>query len=194
MAFETSDVMNKTDIANYSAKETLRSGQLVTIRAIHGGDKGGVTDVLRELSSESFYRRTFAPKRDLTDRELSQLTDVDFVNVVALVALMKEEDEDRIVGGGRYVRSGDTRAEVAFLIDDAHQGLGIGSRIFKHLVLLAQASGMKQFEAEVLPTNDAMLRLFTRSGFPVTTSRSRDAVHVTIELLAAGQNTEGGTS
>ncbi len=186
--------MDKNEIATYSVEETLRNGQAVTIRAIHQGDKGGVADTLRELSPESFYRRAFAPKRDLTDRELSQLTDVDFVNAVALVVLMKEANGERIVGGGRYVRSGDARAEVAFLIDDTHQGLGIGSRIFKHLVLIAQASGIKQFEAEVLPTNDAMLRLFSGGGFPVTTSRSRDAVHVTIELLAAGQNTEGGTS
>jgi RimJ/RimL family protein N-acetyltransferase len=93
------------------------------------------------------------------------------------------------VGGGRYVRIGpsDTgqRAEVAFLIDDAHQGLGIGSRIFKHLVGIARESGITHFEAEVLPSNTAMLRVFARSGLPVDKAMTRDSVHVTIQLPPA---------
>ncbi len=176
--------MNK--IANYSVTERLRDGRQVTIRAIRPDDKGHISRALKELSSESFYRRLFSAKRDLTDADLKQLTEVDFENVVALVAEMMEEGEDRVVGGGRYIRtseSGDAlKAEVAFLIDDAHQGLGIGSRIFKHLVSIARASGVMEFNAEVLPTNDGMLRLFTNSGLPVYKKASRDVVHVTIDL------------
>jgi GNAT superfamily N-acetyltransferase len=101
---------------------------------------------------------------------------------------MNEEGQDCVVGGGRYIRTGVSgttlNAEVAFLIDDAHQGLGIGSRIFKHLVSIARASGIAQFEAEVLPSNEGMLRLFSRSGLPVAQARTRDSVHVTIELNA----------
>jgi ABC-type ATPase with predicted acetyltransferase domain len=79
--------MNKTDITTDSVEERLRDGRVVTIRAIHRADKGEVADAIRELSSESFYRRTFAPKRDLTEQELFRLTDVDFGNVVALVVI-----------------------------------------------------------------------------------------------------------
>ncbi len=145
-----------------------------------------MADVLRELSPESLYRRTFSAKRDLSSEELKRLTEVDFVNVVALVAVMNEKDGDKVVGGGRYIRTGESgaaaKAEVAFLIDDAHQGLGIGSRIFKHLVTIARASGITHFEAEVLPSNDGMMRLFTRSGLPVVKTMTRDSVHVTIDL------------
>jgi GNAT superfamily N-acetyltransferase len=94
---------------------------------------------------------------------------------------------------------------VAFLVDDAHQGLGIGSRIFKHLVAIARALGITQFEAEVLPSNEGMLRLFTRSCLPVSRTMTRDSIHVTIDLTAAKDgvltanrterpNTSGGTS
>jgi len=180
--------MDQHDIANYSVTESLRSGRQVTIRAIRPGDKGRVAGTLKELSDQSFYRRTFAPKRDLSDADLKQLTEVDFEHVVALVAVMNEEGQDRIVGGGRYLRMGDAaprNAEVAFLIDDAHQGLGIGSHIFRHLVAIARASGIAKFEADVLPSNDSMLRLFQRSGLAVTKSMARDAVHVMIDLNAA---------
>lgn len=64
---------------------------------------------------------------------------------------------------------------------DIIQGLGIGSRIFKHLVTIARASGITQFEADVLPWNEGMLRLFTRSGHPIISTRSMDSVHITID-------------
>ncbi len=182
--------MQGFDIANYSFSERLKDGNIVTIRAIRPDDKGRMADALREASSESLYRRTFSAKRELSDEELKQLTAVDFENVVALVAIMKEKDQDRIVGGGRYICLGDSGAdgaEVAFLIDDAHQGLGIGSRIFKHLVAIARSAGIAQFHAEVLPSNEGMLRLFDRSGLPVMKSGSADTVHVTIRLTTAGE-------
>lgn len=180
--------MNRNAIANYSVTERLRDGRQVVIRAIRPDDKGAMADALREVSPESLYRRTFSAKRDLSDDDLRRLTEVDFENIVALVVVMNEEDQDRIVGGGRYVRTGISgavmKAEVAFLIDDEHQGLGIGSRMFKHLVAIARASGVTQFEAEVLPSNEGMLRLFSRSGLPMAQARTRDSVHVTIELTA----------
>ncbi len=181
--------MQGNDIANYSVQERLKDGRTVTIRAIHTDDKGRMADALREASSESLYRRTFSAKRELSDEELKQLTAVDFDKIVALVAVMKDEG-DRIVGGGRYIclgNSGADGAEVAFLIDDAHQGLGVGSRIFKHLVAIARLSGIAKFDAEVLPSNEGMLRLFDRSGLPVMKRGSADTVHVTVMLTAAGE-------
>jgi RimJ/RimL family protein N-acetyltransferase len=180
--------MESKDVVSYSVVERLPNGREVTVRAIRPDDKGQVAGTLKELSSESFYRRTFSPKRDLSDKDLKQLTDVDFENIVALVAVMHENGQDRIVGGGRYIRMGDAAsrsAEVAFLVDDEHQGLGIGSRIFRNLIAIGRASGIAKFEAEVLPSNDGMLRLFQRSGLAVTKSMARDAVHVTIDLNTA---------
>jgi RimJ/RimL family protein N-acetyltransferase len=176
--------------ANYSVSERLRDGREVVVRAIRPEDKGSLAGQLKELSSESFYRRTFSPKRELSEKELKQMTEVDFEDIVALVAVMREDGQEHIVGGGRYLRMGSSSpgsAEVAFLIDDTHQGLGIGSRIFKHLVAIARSSGITKFEAEVLPSNEGMFRLFDRSGLPVARNASPEAIHVTIELTAAKQ-------
>lgn len=178
--------MNKSDIANYSAVETLRDGRAVTIRAIRPGDKGHIAEQVKRLSPETVYRRTFAPKRALDDADLKRMTDVDFENVVALVAVMAADGREQVVGGGRYFRIGSGEAartaEVAFLIGDGFQGLGIGSRIFRHLAAIARACGLTTFEAVVLPSNDGMLRLFDKSGLKVTKKRDEDTVRVTIDL------------
>jgi len=168
----------------------------VTIRAIRPEDRGLVIDALRKVSEESLRLRFFAGKAKFTDYELRQATEVDFVNVVALVAVLDEDNRDTIVGGGRYLRTGTSgggqRAEVAFLIDDAHQGLGIGSRLLKHLATIARASGITAFEADVLRTNEGMLRLFSRSGLPITRTVTSDAVHLTIDLTAQQAIMTGG--
>jgi len=71
---------------------------------------------------------------------------------------------------------------VAFLIGDAFQGLGIASVLFKHLAAIARDSGITQFEAEVLPSNEAMFKVFARSGIPVTRKATGGSVHVLMEL------------
>jgi len=181
--------MKKNDMGNYSSMEQLRDGRSVTIRAIRPDDKGLLIDALGKMSPQSLYLRLFSAKRKFSDEEMHQITAVDFVNVVALVAVLDKDGSGQIVGGGRYIRIGTSgtgqSAEVAFLIDDAHQGLGIGSRLFKHLVAIARESGITQFEAEVLPSNAAMLGLFARSGLPVAKTVTRDSVHVTIQLTPA---------
>ena len=181
--------MKGKDMVNYTSTEHLRNGWSVTIRAIRPDDKGSMIDALGKVSPQSLYLRLFSGKRKFSDDEMIQITTVDFANIVALVAVMDKDGIDQIVGGGRYIRIGPAgsgqRAEVAFLIDDAHQSLGIGSRLFKHLVEIARESGITHFEAEVLPANSAMLRLFARSGLPVAKTMTRDSVHVTIQLTPA---------
>ena len=181
--------MKGKDMVNYASTEHLRNGWSVTIRAIRPDDKGSMIDALGKVSPQSLYLRLFSGKRKFSDDEMIQITTVDFANIVALVAVLDEDGLDKIVGGGRYIRIGPAgsgqRAEVAFLIDDAHQSLGIGSRLFKHLVEIARESGITHFEAEVLPANSAMLRLFARSGLPVAKTMTRDSVHVTIQLTPA---------
>jgi len=178
--------MKRSNVANYSVTEHLGNGRQVMIRAVRPDDKDRIADVISQMSSESLYRRTFSEKRELSAVELKQVTEIDFEDVVALVAVMKEDGQDRIVGGGRYIRVGTSEeflsAEVAFLVDDAHQGLGIGSLLFKHLFSIARASGISMLEAEVLPTNEAMLRVFARSGIPTARTVMRDSIRLVMQL------------
>jgi GNAT superfamily N-acetyltransferase len=178
--------MHKIDFANYSSIEKLRDRRSLTIRAIRPGDKGGLIDALGKVSPQSLYLRLFSGKCKFTDEEMNQMTAVDFENVVALVAVLEKGGEEQIVGGGRFIRlktpgPGES-AEVAFLIDDGHQGQGIGSLLFKHLAGIARRTGIMRFEAEVLPSNSAMLGLFARTGLPFARTLEEGSVRVTIQL------------
>jgi ribosomal protein S18 acetylase RimI-like enzyme len=108
---------------------------------------------------------------------------VDFVNHVALVAVLKEDDRPVIAGGGRYIvmRPGET--EIAFARwSTTTRGHGIGKALMRHLVAIAQAAGLKRLSAEVLAENLPMLRLFEQSGLRMCMKREADVLHVTLRL------------
>ena len=167
------------DASQYRADATLLDGTCTHIRAIRPDDKTRLLDAFLRLSGQSAYFRFFAPKKGLSIEELRYFTEPDFVNHVGLVATLYEVDEERIIGVGRYIaleepRPG-RRAEVAFAVDDAHQGLSVGTLLLRHLAPLARANGIGRFEADVLADNARMLDVFAHSAFDVK-QRSRGGV------------------
>jgi GNAT superfamily N-acetyltransferase len=103
---------------------------------------------------------------------------------LALVGTCATEDGDAIIAGGRYIvcDAAGQRAEVAFTVRDDYQGLGIAGRLLEHLVRIARDQGIAELVADVLPQNSAMLRVFARSGLPMTPSRGDGVVHVRLAL------------
>ena len=171
------------DSRNYYVHETLKDGTPVTIRAIRKDDKKRILDAFRALDREAVYRRFFSPKEDLTDAELEQVTDVDFRQVVALVATVSQADgEEIVIGDGRYAAEKPGRAELAFIIAEPYRERGIASLLLRHLARIAQDAGLSAFEAEVLAHNAPMLAVFQRSGLPICRRREGDIIHVTLSL------------
>jgi RimJ/RimL family protein N-acetyltransferase len=168
--------------SHYSVLERLRDARQVEIRALRREDLPGLRETATRMSPETIYRRFFAPKRSFTEKEIDFYLNVDFTSHVALVAVLEESGRPQIVGGGRYIGSGPACAEVAFAVDDPHQGLGIATCIMRHLVGIARANGIEQLTAEVLAENGAMLKVFERSGLAAKTRREGGVVHVTLDL------------
>jgi RimJ/RimL family protein N-acetyltransferase len=166
------------DASAYSAVETLRNGRTAEIRAQRVSDRALLREALVNMSEEARYRRFFAPKRSFTQKEVDFYLNIDFANHVALVVVL----DGAIVGGGRYIVSEPGRAEVAFSVDDEHQGQGIASAVIRHLILIARAAGLREFYAEVLPDNAPMLKVFERCGLAVTMRREAGVVDVTLAL------------
>jgi ribosomal protein S18 acetylase RimI-like enzyme len=168
---------------NYSAIETMRDGRRLEIRALTPNDQSDLMAAVARTSAESLRRRFFVAKRSFTDQEAAFFVNVDFVNHVALVAVIEECDRLVIAGGGRYIVVRPGEAEIAFAVVDQYQGCGVGKALMRHLAAIAQASGLDRFVAEVLPENLPMLRLFEHSGLRMNTKREADCLHVVLRLL-----------
>jgi RimJ/RimL family protein N-acetyltransferase len=174
------------DARNFAVAETLKNGVAVTIRAVRPDDKARVVAAFQQLDPESIYTRFFQAKASLSDRELQAATEVDFEQVVALVATVSVAGAERIIGGGRYVvldpAGVPLRAEIAFLVEEDFHGQGLAGRVLKQLALIGRQKGVGQFEAEVLPQNKAMLAVFARSGLPMKRTSAEGVMHVTLSL------------
>jgi len=173
--------------AEYDVTEPLRNGAALQVRALQPSDRAEMLAAVGRFSSETLYRRFFAPKRSFSEREIEFFLNVDFTNHVALVAVLTEGGQQMIVGGARYVVSHPGCAEVAFAIDDPHQRLGIATHMINHLIKIARAAGLEMFVAEVLPENLPMLKVFERCGLTMTTRNERGVVHVTLALSQAAR-------
>jgi ribosomal protein S18 acetylase RimI-like enzyme len=71
---------------------------------------------------------------------------------------------------------------VAFAVVDQYQRQGIGATLMHHLATIARSSGLRELVAEVMPDNTAMLKVFEKSGFGLSTKRGVGVVHVAIRL------------
>jgi RimJ/RimL family protein N-acetyltransferase len=172
------------DPHSYSRAFALKNGVRILLRAIQPDDRERLRTAFHRLEPRTIYKRFFGTKRDLSERELTAATSIDFDAVVALVAVL-DSNPETIIGGGRYARfpgRDAPDAEVAFTVEEDYQGLGLASLILHELCAIARGAGIRHFIAEVLPTNTAMLQVFRRSGLPMTTRIEPGVVHVTLEL------------
>ena len=172
--------------AGAEADVVLRDGSVSRVRPIVPSDGDLIRAFHAQQSEESIYLRFFAPLRELSAKDIHRFTHVDYVDRMALVALVHDE----IVGIGRYDRVSPSSAEVAFNVSDHHHGKGIGSVMLEHLAAIAQEHGITRFEAEVLPQNRKMLGVFSDAGYEVS-RRFEDGVvmvHFDIEPTEQSQS------
>lgn len=178
------------DAASYAVCERLRDGRPVEIRALRPDDEASMLAAVERTSRESLQRRFFTTKRGFSKDERSYFLDINFRDHVALVALVQQDGEPVIIGGGRYIIVEPGRAEMAFVVVDAWQGQGVGSLLLRHLVDIARAAGLQELLAEVLPENTPMLKIFAKHGFKVVPQEDLRTIHVS--LFVTGKPPEGG--
>ena len=165
------------------ADARLPDGRAVRFRAMQPDDENRLVEFHSRLSAETIYLRFFSAHPRLLPAEVARFTHVDHHDRVALVAV---DHHDRIIGVGRYDRApGTDRAEVAFVVDDVHQGMGLGRELLARLAPIARENGIRQFVAETLAGNQRMLEVFRHSGLEPTIRFDEGVMHVTMDLDTA---------
>jgi acetyltransferase len=145
---------------------TLRDGARVTIRPIRAQDLEIERAFVRNLSVESRYFRFLHTLRELDERSLVRLTDIDYDGQMALVAVVCENGLEVQVGVARYVVGSSGRdCEFAVAIADPWQGKGIAGRLMRKLMRAAHDRGLDTMEGFVLHGNQGMFALAGALGF-----------------------------
>ncbi|TMQ89891.1 GNAT family N-acetyltransferase [Actinomadura soli] len=180
----------------WEADVVLSDGGTAHLRPIRTGDAGLLRDFYARLSPESIYYRFFSPRPYLSDRDVEHFTGVDHDRRVALIATIGEEmvavvrydrvDGDDRAGGRPETAEPETAepatAEVAFLVEDAHQGRGLGPVLLEHIAAAARERGVRRFVASVLPDNRRMTRVFREAGYRAEQRFEEGVIELVLDL------------
>ena len=160
----------------------LDDGRTVHIRPLRRQDAEADRRFIKGLSSESRRARFLGSMSEPSDEEIDALTDIDYVNDVALAATTQAGGREDIVGVARYATdNAGERCECAVVVADDWQGHGLATALMKRLIHIAQERGLRLMESYDLAGNIGMHDLARSLGFHVR--RDPQDVHQLIYAL-----------
>ncbi len=165
--------------ARWEADTVLPDGGTARIRPVTPADDHEIAALHERLSPETIYLRFLSELPRLSAALLARFTNVDYVDRLALVAEVGTD----VVALARYDRiRSSAQAEVAIVVEDAHQGRGIGTALLERLAEAARETGMTGLVAETLPSNSRVLSVLLNAGFESHRGLDDGMVRLTLDL------------
>lgn len=147
---------------------TTRSGLNILLRPVKIGDEPLMKDFFYALSSVSMYRRFMSTRMDMPHKRLQEFGVIDYSNSMMILAIVEGDRKETIAAIGQYeINEKMHTAEVALVVKDEYQNMGVGHDLLIYLTRLARRRGLLGFTAEVLVENKQMLNLFKNMGFDI---------------------------
>jgi acyl-CoA synthetase (NDP forming)/RimJ/RimL family protein N-acetyltransferase len=172
---------------HWEADVVLSDGGTVHLRPITPDDAERLLAFHGRLSERTRYFRYFGPYPRMPQRDVERFSTVDHRDRVALVALLGDD----IVAVGRFDRlEAKDSAEIAFVVQDGHQGRGLGSILLEHLAAAARERGLGRFVAEVLAENGQMVRVFRDAGYVVSREFEEGVLHLEFAIDPTEESVE----
>jgi L-phenylalanine/L-methionine N-acetyltransferase len=103
------------------------------------------------------------------DRIESWTTDIDYDKLLAIVAVLTEKDNKRIIGSISLKFNAQEplkhKAELGLTIHDDYQNMGIGSALLKHIIKVARKRKLKKIHLDVSSSNERAIHVYKKAGF-----------------------------
>lgn len=160
----------------------LRDDREVRIRPTRTSDARAMQELFFRLTENDVRSRFFQKLTSLTDSVAQHLCSVSYEEEMAFAAVVGPLEDERIVATSCYYLDPATGlADAAYLVDPEWQGSGLGTILHERTVEYARAHGIRGFTADVLVSNEAMLRVFQRGEHELTSTLAGD--HYEVKLL-----------
>lgn len=161
------------NLGRYTDVLRLRGGKSLTVRFVEQGDADALANYFRSLSQRSRYSRLMGAASELPPSELDKALHVGEGNRFAVLAEMKVDGVDVVVGEARYSYHAETgESEFGLSIGDAWQGQGIGRAMLANLECRSAALGAQRLFGETLRNNEQMIGLARKSGYTFSAAPS----------------------
>ena len=169
--------------AQYETEVLLKDGSRILLRPIRQDDTERWLAFFQRQSQQTKYFRFQRDPGEMGPEDALRFCTVDYQNTFALVGEVQKEQRKEIVAIGRYYRLPDKRsARVAFAIEDAYHGKGIGTKLIEWLANIARDNGIAFFKGDVLAENERMMSVLKDYGFHIDSELRGGVYHLTIPI------------
>jgi GNAT superfamily N-acetyltransferase len=141
--------------------KTFANNQEIKFRPIKPSDEDMMRRLFYDFSDESKFMRYFTPIRIMPHIKMQPYVNVDYDTVVSIVGTIQHKGRERIISEARY--SFDKKRdkyEMAFVVDDEFQGIGIAKFMLNYLIIIARERKIKALSATVMAKNNRMAKVF----------------------------------
>jgi acetyltransferase len=166
----------------YETLWKLRDGRSVILRPIKPEDEPMWLEMFQQFSEESIRRRFFQLIKDTPHEIRVRYCNIDYDREMAIVAELTEEGRRKILGVVRLITepSGKT-GEVAFIVADPWQGLGLGSKMVDYMIEICKDKQLETIYGLILRDNKKAIELMREMGFTIE-FYDEDTVKATLNL------------
>ena len=164
--------------------DTLRDGTEIFFRPVKPTDETALSQMLYSLSAQSVKTRYMTHTMRFPHKDVQLLTNIDYINDLAIVGTVPGVSGDQIVAIAQYFLDSTSKtAEIAFLVHDEWQDKGMGAYLLNYITEIAIDKGIKRFYAKVLPVNRSMIALFNNSQFEIETKFDGEVYTISYDLV-----------
>ena len=135
--------------------------QEIKFRPIKPSDEDMMRRLFYGFSDKSKYLRYFTPIKVMPHNKMQTYVNIDYNKVLSIVGTILHRGKERIIAEGRYSYDEQRdQYEMAFVVDDGFQGMGIAKFMLDYLLNIARERGIRKLYAVTLPQNERMAKVF----------------------------------
>jgi acetyltransferase len=150
----------------YETLWKLQDGRTVLLRPIKPEDEPLWLEMFQNFSEESIRYRFFQIIKDTPHEVRVRYCNIDYDREIAIVVELNEGGHRKILGVVRVSLEPDRKAgEIAFIIADPWQGLGLGTKMVDHAIDICKDMKVETIYAIMLPDNQRAISLTRKMGF-----------------------------
>jgi acetyltransferase len=146
----------------------MRDGRTVLFRPIKPEDEPMWLEMFQNFSEESIRYRFFDIIKDTPHEIRIRYCNIDYDRELGIVVELTEKGQRKILGVVRLIEEPDgKRGEIAFIVADPWQRLGLGSKMIDYMIEICIDRGLESIYAVMLADNYRAIRLMEKMGFSI---------------------------
>ena len=169
-------------LEGYKSTFKLKDGKTAEFRPLLPSDEIAYRNFFYSLQEKTIYMRFFYRMRSFSHEVVQkQWASVDYRKNMSIIGLVQKGGHKEIIAIGTYAYDREQMAEIAFVVREDYQSMGIASYLLAVLEQIAKENNYLHFQASVLRENSAMIQVF-KKRYPDLKISAQSGNEVLIEM------------